>query len=225
MGVSFYYIATRALDLITVILPPALPATLSVGIAAALRRLKKLKIRCINPSKINVASKVDRVCFDKTGTLTEDGLKIYHIVSHSLKENPAFRVFEQRAQDTNNLMASNPNLFHLMSTCHSLRQFAGRVVGDPLEVEMFAFTGLDLPDNDLKREPSLNPSNSRKWTILKEFEFTPDLRRMSVIAKDVSSTVDELFVFTKGSPELMRSMCESSTRKFSIFCFRSLTYI
>lgn len=86
-GMSTYYIVTRALDLITVVLPPALPATLSIGTMFALQRLKtRHQIHCISPSKINVASKIDVVCFDKTGTLTEDGLSLHCVLDADGRE-------------------------------------------------------------------------------------------------------------------------------------------
>jgi cation-transporting P-type ATPase 13A2 len=56
--------------------PPALPLCLSLGMQFSLARLKKQKIKCINPGKINVAGRVKTICFDKTGTLTEDSLVV-----------------------------------------------------------------------------------------------------------------------------------------------------
>ena len=44
-------IIVRALDLITIVVPPALPATLSIGTNFALSRLKKRQIFCITPQK------------------------------------------------------------------------------------------------------------------------------------------------------------------------------
>merc|ERR1712241_210098 len=70
-------IALRCLDIITIVVPPALPAAMTVGTYYAQNRLKKLKIFCISPQRINVCGKLKLVCFDKTGTLTEDGLDLY----------------------------------------------------------------------------------------------------------------------------------------------------
>ena len=41
----------RAFDLITTVVPPALPASMTVGIMYAIQRLKKKKIYCISPPK------------------------------------------------------------------------------------------------------------------------------------------------------------------------------
>ena len=69
-------IAKKALDLFTIIIPPALPATMSVGLLYALRRLRRQDIFCIDPNRVNVCGKVKLVVFDKTGTLTEDHLTV-----------------------------------------------------------------------------------------------------------------------------------------------------
>ena len=66
----------RALDLITVTVPPALPAAMSCGIVFAINRLKKVDIFCISPPRINMAGQISTFVFDKTGTLTEEGLSV-----------------------------------------------------------------------------------------------------------------------------------------------------
>lgn len=58
-------IILHALDIITIAVPPALPAALTVGIVFAQRRLKNHKIYCISPRSINVCGGINAVCFDK----------------------------------------------------------------------------------------------------------------------------------------------------------------
>jgi len=65
----------KALDLITITVPPALPAAMSIGVVYALSRLRTHNIFCIAPQRINVAGRVKAIVFDKTGTLTEDSLQ------------------------------------------------------------------------------------------------------------------------------------------------------
>ena len=48
---AWHLIVVRALDLITIVVPPALPATLSIGTNFALSRLKKQQIFCISPQR------------------------------------------------------------------------------------------------------------------------------------------------------------------------------
>lgn len=58
-------IAIESLDLITIAVPPALPAAMSVGRFYAQRRLERSNIYCISPRSINVSGSIDCVCFDK----------------------------------------------------------------------------------------------------------------------------------------------------------------
>ena len=57
-----------AADLITIVIPPALPAAMTIGSIYAQKRLKEKGIFCISPRTINVSGSVQCVCFDKTGT-------------------------------------------------------------------------------------------------------------------------------------------------------------
>lgn len=64
-GVSVRDMTLEALDLITIVVPPALPAAMTVGRMYAQSRLKKNHIYCISPRTINVSGSINCVCFDK----------------------------------------------------------------------------------------------------------------------------------------------------------------
>ena len=70
----------ESVDLITIVVPPALPAAMTIGIVLANRRLVPKNIFCISPRTINVAGAVDCCCFDKTGTITEDGMDMWGVI-------------------------------------------------------------------------------------------------------------------------------------------------
>lgn len=63
-------IAVESLDLITIAVPPALPAAMSVGQFYAQKRLEKNNIFCISPRSITVAGSIDCVCFDKVNNIS-----------------------------------------------------------------------------------------------------------------------------------------------------------
>lgn len=94
----------RAFDIITTVVPPSLPAALTVGTVYSLNRLRKHQIYCISPKRyvsdlfgtvrfvncmycchlrINMCGKIKLVCFDKTGTLTEDSLDLLGVLPSS----------------------------------------------------------------------------------------------------------------------------------------------
>lgn len=111
-GVPSNHIALEALDLITIVVPPALPAAMTVGRLVAQRRLEKNKIYCTSPRTINVSGSIDCICFDKTGTLTEDGLDMWGVVSS------VDRKFQPPVKDIASLPLND--LLIGMVTCHGI---------------------------------------------------------------------------------------------------------
>lgn len=132
------------MDLITVVVPPALPATLSIGTSFAITRLRKQGIYCIAPSRVNVAGKINVCCFDKTGTLTEDGLDILGV--RGLERN--MQMFGELLEDVHDLPIGNnkASFLHALATCHSLKMVDDEIIGDPLDVKMFEFTKWTLEE-------------------------------------------------------------------------------
>ncbi|KAK1971269.1 ATPase [Colletotrichum sublineola] len=174
LHLAWHLIIVRALDLITIVVPPALPATLTIGTNFALSRLKKKQIFCISPQRVNVGGKLDIMCFDKTGTLTEDGLDILGVRVAS----PVTGKFTDVLTDPLSLMvdpAGDPSqasrlkaALFTMATCHSLRSVDGELMGDPLDLKMFEFTrwsfeeGRQSPNEiDDQDQGSLAPSVAR----------------------------------------------------------------
>lgn len=177
LGLAPHLIVVRALDLITIVVPPALPATLTIGTNFALQRLKSKLIFCISPQRVNVGGKLDVMCFDKTGTLTEDGLDVLGV---RVVSRPANR-FSDLSSDSSALLPgatyerdptvdynANKAILYTMATCHSLRIVDDQFIGDPLDLKMFEFTGWQFeegserPSGDEEEEgKSLTPSVAR----------------------------------------------------------------
>ena len=240
LGLAWHLIIIRALDLITIVVPPALPATLTIGTSFALSRLKKKQIFCISPQRVNVGGKLDIICFDKTGTLTEDGLDVLGVrvaqkksFSDILSDIDA--VLPRTPYDRDPTIDYNLNkaILYTMATCHSLHIIDGELLGDPLDVKMFEFTGWQFEEGDNKRTSidendtsSLSPSIARppqgmeydidddpndqhrrptELGILRVFEFVSQLRRASVIVRQFGSQGADVYV--KGAPECMKEIC------------------
>ena len=217
-GAGFGEIILRALDVITIAVPPALPAAMTVGTIYALQRLKKSQIYCTSPSRINISGKLKLFCFDKTGTLTENGLDYFGTL----------------LVDSGQFIGCNRDLahfvdhkaIHCMATCHSLTIIDGEVTGDPLDVKMFDATGWELDESsileEVERYESLIPTvvrpktengpsdeNEVEFAILKQFTFSSELQRSSVVVR--RSGKPNMDVFVKGSPEMIRSLCIEET--------------
>lgn len=153
----------RALDLITIVVPPALPATLSIGTSFAISRLKKLGIFCISPPRVNIGGKIDCMCFDKTGTLTEDGLDIHGIRAVMTTEDGR-KLFDHECKSVANVdpynddnQSTQARILRTMTTCHSLKIVSGELLGDPLDLKMFEFTRWELEESGGASSNGLKP--------------------------------------------------------------------
>lgn len=240
LGLAWHLIIVRALDLITIVVPPALPATLTIGTNFALSRLRQKQIFCISPQRVNVGGRLDVVCFDKTGTLTEDGLDVLGTrvaqqqgFTEELRDADSLLPRSSYERDPTIDYNVNRKVLHTMATCHSLRVVDGELVGDPLDVKMFEFTGWDFEEGETRRgsmedeeDGKLSPSVARpprgseydadedpnkpnrrptELGILKSFEFVSQLRRASVIVRQFGSPSGDIYV--KGAPECMKDIC------------------
>ncbi|KAH9474139.1 hypothetical protein Pst134EA_001181 [Puccinia striiformis f. sp. tritici] len=158
MGIDWGTIMVRALDLITIVVPPALPATMSIGTTFAMSRLRKRNIFCISPNRVNIGGKINLVCFDKTGTLTEEGLDILGVRTVDRSDGN----FSELYDEIDNVPVIGAEdlktpLMHALATCHGLKAVNGKIIGDPLDLRMFEFTGWSMEEAG----DSLGPSNSQ----------------------------------------------------------------
>lgn len=62
-------IILRSLDIITIVVPPALPAAMNIGTNYSLKRLKKHKVFSTSVSLISIWGKVKLICFDKVKSI------------------------------------------------------------------------------------------------------------------------------------------------------------
>ena len=162
--------------------PPALPATLSIGTSFAISRLRTAGIFCISPNRVNVGGKVNVVCFDKTGTLTEDGLDI--LGARALERDG--KRFREVADDVMDIPLSSDKatMLHAMATCHSLKVVDGEVVGDPLDAKMFEFTGWTLEESTtivpLKKGATGEGTSQQTAPLVQNIVRPPGTRRFTL---------------------------------------------
>ncbi|XP_071515719.1 polyamine-transporting ATPase 13A3-like isoform X8 [Panulirus ornatus] len=173
----------RTLDIVTIVVPPSLPAAMTVGTYYAQSRLKKKGIFCISPPRICVSGKTKLVCFDKTGTLTEDGLEVWGVLGiEGSKLGPPI-------MNVSSIHYTSP-LVAALATCHSLTYLNGQLTGDPLDVKMFEAT---------------------KWVpyeigIVRQFPFSSSTQRMSVMVRKLGQ--QHMDLYAKGAPEVIQSLCQ-----------------
>uniref|UniRef100_A0A673YDV5 ATPase 13A3 n=1 Tax=Salmo trutta TaxID=8032 RepID=A0A673YDV5_SALTR len=193
-------IIIESLDIITITVPPALPAAMTAGIVYAQRRLKRIGIFCISPQRINICGQLNLVCFDKTGTLTEDGLDLWGV---QRVENGTFHLSEENAYKES-LVKSQ--FVACMATCHSLTKIDGQLSGDPLDLKMFEATGWV---SDRNWTFNLCPSLFLHPSSVFRFPFSSALQRMCVVARLLGEK--RMDAYLKGAPEVVASLCKKDT--------------
>uniref|UniRef100_UPI00398F5F82 polyamine-transporting ATPase 13A3-like isoform X5 n=1 Tax=Pristiophorus japonicus TaxID=55135 RepID=UPI00398F5F82 len=217
-------ILLKAFDVITIVVPPALPAAVTVGVVYAQRRLKRRGIYCISPHRINLCGQLDLVCFDKTGTLTENGMDLFGVVRAKNKN------FVYSNEDLKMQVFNEDEVLAAMATCHSLTLASSQTTlqGDPLDLTIFRATNWVLEEmisqaRRVKRanpliivKPTRNITSDTSTTslicrfrsgigILRQFPFSSALQRMTVIAKNLDE--QSLVAYCKGAPETIVKLC------------------
>uniref|UniRef100_K7G2Q9 Cation-transporting ATPase n=1 Tax=Pelodiscus sinensis TaxID=13735 RepID=K7G2Q9_PELSI len=208
-------VVKKALDVITIAVPPALPAALATGVMYTQGRLKKKGIFCISPQRINVCGQLNLVCFDKTGTLTEDGLDLWGVIP---SEANSFQNVHRFA--AGHSLSWGP-VCGAMASCHSLLLLDGKIQGDPLDLKMFEATNwVKEPREGLVSEgqfahalvikpgPNAGHVPVEGIAVLRQFPFSSALQRMSVLAQEIGG---EQRVFMKGAPETVAKFCRPET--------------
>uniref|UniRef100_A0A3Q3XDB8 Polyamine-transporting ATPase 13A3 n=1 Tax=Mola mola TaxID=94237 RepID=A0A3Q3XDB8_MOLML len=220
-------IIVESLDIITITVPPALPAAMTAGIVYAQRRLKRVGIFCISPQRINMCGQLNLVCFDKTGTLTEDGLDLWGV---QRAEDGSFSPPESNAAKESMV---NSAFVVCMASCHSLTKIDGELSGDPLDLKMFSATGWILEEPTEEETalhnpimptvvrppkhafPEANQNNpltedmSCEIGIVRQFPFSSALQRMSVVVRRLGQK--HMDAYLKGAPEMVASLCKQHT--------------
>uniref|UniRef100_A0A8C4ZQV5 Probable cation-transporting ATPase 13A3 n=1 Tax=Gadus morhua TaxID=8049 RepID=A0A8C4ZQV5_GADMO len=216
-------IIIESLDIITITVPPALPAAMTAGVVYAQRRLKRLGIFCISPQRINMCGQLNLVCFDKTGTLTEDGLDLWGV---QRAEHGRFSPAE--FDPSKESLVFTPFVV-CMASCHSLTNINGELSGDPLDLKMFSVTGWTLEEPTEEETALHNPimptvvrppkhlvseaqqnftlSETMRYEvgIVRQFPFSSALQRMSVVVRRLGEK--HMDSYLKGAPEVVAKLC------------------
>lgn len=239
-----FRLVVRGLELFATSIQPGLPLSLTISLEITMVRLKKFGISTLNLSKINEAGRVKMMCFDKTGTLTESSLKfagfssvinVEHeklaldIVRHTLvpsgKEEHSSEdgLHEDTVRPSNFGLeteylkdSSTRKIWEIMSCCHSLSEVEGLVIGDPLEVQMFAESGSEMS------EPSAVEAEIGIVTKIRSSpEFVAFLKTVGLVKADSSYSDGqdrhffdeipaEVSAFMKKKPETSEGPTETS---------------
>ncbi|KAJ3205031.1 hypothetical protein HDU67_009150 [Dinochytrium kinnereticum] len=179
--------------IVTSVVPPELPMELSLAVNNSLISLAKCYVFCTEPFRIPFAGKIDIACFDKTGTLTSENLLVEGVTGIG----------------TGRLSVKKPvdypiETMFVLASAHALVMLEDGVIGDPMEKNTLEFIDWSLSKDSTVTPRKAGDKSSLK--ILRRFQFSSALKRMSTVSTLTSQGNTKLFVAVKGAPETLRSM-------------------
>ncbi|GAB64657.1 cation-transporting ATPase, partial [Plasmodium cynomolgi strain B] len=130
---NLYKLLLSVSHIITAVIPPEFPITLSLGVTISIVYLYNLKIYCTEPFRLPFSGKSNICAFDKTGTLTEDNMIILGLFGFD--ENT------EKINEINESIISKQKVPFLsvavIAGCHSICTVNNKLLGDPLEKNSF----------------------------------------------------------------------------------------
>ncbi|PWA00110.1 hypothetical protein BB558_003856 [Smittium angustum] len=195
------------------IISPILPAALVIGQSVAVHNLRKKGIFCVDVPRVVVAGKIQMFCFDKTGTLTNEGLGF-----NGINE---IRNLDGKAEILP--LSKNKNSYSRipsigLASCHSLSKLQDKMIGNPVDIEMFKSSGWKFErDLETGERIMIPPSDAKcsdgfpysKVKVIKENEFQHSRLSMSICVQEIDSK--DIHIFVKGSFEKIAELSDKDS--------------
>jgi cation-transporting ATPase 13A3/4/5 len=208
---------------------------LSISVVLVAYKLEKRGVQVMHPKKLFQAGRVDTICFDKTGTLTQNELKVFGVTLNDsndfTKVYPEIKsmISEENQMEikpkddvgsADNIMKSSSKkneeknwlnfalkMSRILGCCQDLHILNGKLVGDPVDIEMFKVSGCELETKEFNEgtfvgdymqkfktisvirpipelTKTMNKSEDYGFLILNIFPFSSDKKRMGAIVMD-----------------------------------------
>lgn len=194
-------------DFLTKGFQPSVWFILFVSVYIISLRLNSDSISILNPKKLFSVGLTDTICFDKTGTLTENKILFHGVLIRNSSNgfSPLYSKIDESLGES-----KFGRVLAMSSCCHDLFIHEGRLIGDPIDMELFKFSGssMNVIRNDLKflvgeRKDTLRDSayvrpqqvfarvlgkgDNFGYGIVRVFPFSSELKRMGVLVKPLDN--------------------------------------
>lgn len=188
-------------------IPEGLPAVLTITLAIGVQAMAKRNAIVRRLPAIETLGSVSVICTDKTGTLTRNEMMVASVLTHQhlfalegIGYEPKGLLNLENAPVAPSEHRVLEELARAASLCNdaSLREHEGvwMVEGDPMEGALLAFAG--KMDVDVRKEQAA-------WTRTDAIPFDAKHRFMATLNHNHDA---QAFVFVKGAPERILSMCK-----------------
>ncbi|CRG93265.1 cation transporting ATPase, putative [Plasmodium gallinaceum] len=191
---NLYKLVLSVSHIITAVIPPEFPITLSLAVTISIVYLYNLKIYCTEPFRLPFSGKSKICAFDKTGTLTEDNMIVLGLFG---LDNNFTKINELKESIVNKQRIPFLSL-SVIAGCHSICTVNNKLLGDPLEKNSFlklkcnmksldntfVYTDNRKSANEINKKSGNSSSKNNyveNFQIYKRFFFSSELQRMTCI--------------------------------------------
>jgi len=205
---SFSEMFMAVVGLSVAAIPEGLPAVLTITLAIGVQAMARRSVIVRRLPAIETLGSVSVICTDKTGTLTRNEMMVSSLATHShiftldgegytpegqIKLSEA--VIEAAEHDVLSALARAA----VLCNNAALRRHDGvwKAEGDPMEAALLAFAG--KTGSDIRQTRAA-------WTRTDAIPFDTQHRFMATLNHDHENNA---FVFVKGAPEKILSMCKN----------------
>ena len=172
---DYFQIFFPSCDIVLTMVPPGLSLSLSIGIQYSQTRLRNGQIMALKGRLINAAGRMKAMFFDKTGTLTINEMKLHNVIMNSdswRKGKPAELIDLEHGKGTSQATVENKqaytNFVQHFATNHSLSYIKGKILGDPMEDELFKYANAAIADDQNEAEQQEDFKYFKKIRILNQ---------------------------------------------------------
>ena len=108
----------------------------------------------------------------------------------------------------------------VMGGCQSLIRLSGRISGDPMERVTLLDMGWSCSSNQAFTTGThgATPTKPLKLSILRRFQFSSSLKRMSTIVRLDHEEENSNLILTKGAPEVLRTLMTRKPSNYDELC-------
>lgn len=196
---SFFFAVSVAVAAV----PEGLPAVMTIALSIGVERMAKKGAIVRKLASIEGVGSITLLATDKTGTLTTGDMRVKKLwMGDTFYDAGDLHTNKQKLLDTfmtNGIVCSTSSLT-------TTANHQDMIVGDPTEGAFLIFAkkyGIDIE------------KIKSSWEIVDEYAFNSIKKMMTVIAKKNNET----YVYSKGAPEQIITMCDSMVQSNSIIEF------
>jgi len=203
-GQPLYDMVLAGVSLAVAVIPEGLPAIVTVALSLGVQRMIKRKAIVRQLAAVETLGCASVICTDKTGTITENKMTVkemyvnderIYVTGEGYTTTGDFYVANKKISRTHPSL-EQMILYGLLCNEASLLVRKGKylVDGDPTDGALLIAA----------RKFGLNYLVKEKYTIIKQFPFDSNRKRMTVVVEDENK---RRFVISKGAPERIVPRC------------------